>query len=160
MTTRRTLGIVAAFVLTAIVAGIPVLTAGASSERSFTLLVRYDKSSFETDDVAPKGTSVGDQFFFTGALTRDGKPAGRLEDMDVVIDPRIEGFARWATLLLPEGTIVAAGGGGNRGASGWHPPAEDSLAILGGTRAYAGATGEITVRDRPDGTQRLTISLH
>jgi len=97
MTTRRTLGIVAAFALAAIVAGISVVTAGASSERSFTLLVRYDKSSFETDDVAPKGISVGDQFFFTGALTRDGKPAGRLEDMDVVIDPRIEGFARWAT---------------------------------------------------------------
>ena len=159
MTRPTTLSIVAAFALAAIVAGIAVLTAGASSAQSFTLVVRYDKSSFKTDEVAPKGTSVGDQFFFTGALTRNGKPAGRLEDMDVVVDRRIEGFARWATLLLPEGTIVAAGGGGNRGASGWHPTAEDRLAILGGTRAYAGATGEITVRDLPNGTQRLTVDL-
>jgi len=60
--TRPTLSIVAAFALAAIVAGIAVLTAGASSGRSFTLVVRYDKSSFKTDDVAPKGNSVGDQF--------------------------------------------------------------------------------------------------
>jgi hypothetical protein len=133
--------------------------AGTSGKQQFTLLVRYEKSSFKTDEVAPKGPSVGDQFFFTGALTRNGKPAGRLEDMDVGIDGRIQGFARWATLLLPEGTIVAAGGGGNKASSGWKPSAEDRLAILGGTRAYAGATGEITMHDLPDGTQRLTVGL-
>lgn len=159
MTTPRTLGIVAALALAATIAGIIALTAGASSEQDITLVVRYDTSSLKTDDIAPRGRSVGDQIFFTGTLTRSGKPAGRLEDMDVAIDRKIEGVARWATLLLPDGTIVAAGAGGNKAASGWRPSDTDALAILGGTKTHAGATGEIAVRDLPNGTQQLTVKL-
>ena len=159
MTTKTTPGITAALALAASIAGTSVLTAKANPDQRFTLIVHYEKSSFRTDDIAPKGHTVGDQMFFTGALTQNGEPAGRLEDMDIAIDRQIEGFARWATLLLPQGTIIAAGGGGNKGASGWHPSAADRLAVLGGTSAYAGATGEITVRDLRDGTQQLTVTL-
>ena len=160
MTPRRTLATVSLLALATLVAGASMLTAGTPSARSITLVVHYEPKSFKTDDVAPKGTSAGDQTFFTGTLTRNGKSAGRLEDMDIAIDRQIQGFARWATLLLPEGTIVAAGAGGNKSATGWHPSATDTLAVLGGTKAYNGATGEITIRDRADGTQRLTITLH
>ena len=136
-----------------------VHAAGTTAPQRLVLVASYDKSSFVTDDVPPKGRSVGDQTFFSASLTRAGVPTGRLEDMDVAIDRRIQGLTRWITLLLPNGTIVAAGGGGNRGASGWKPEASDRFAVLGGTKSYEGVRGEIVVRDLPDGKQQLTIDL-
>ena len=159
MTPRRFLATVSSLTLATLVAGVSLLTAGTTSARTITLVVHYESTSFKTDDVLPKGNSAGDQTFFSGALTRNGKPSGRLEDMDIAIDRQIQGFARWATLLLPEGTIVAAGAGGNKSATGWHHSATDKLAVLGGTNTYSGATGEIAIRDLPNGQQRLTITL-
>lgn len=159
MTPRRVLATISLLTLATLIAGVSLLPAGATSTHTITLVVRYESTSFTTDDVLPKGSSAGDQTFFTGTLTRKGKPSGRLEDMDIAIDRQIQGFARWATLLLPEGTIVAAGAGGNTSATGWHHSATDKLAVLGGTNAYSGATGEIAVRDLPNGQQRLTITL-
>jgi hypothetical protein len=164
MTSRRTLAAAAALALAALVAGVSMLAANtgsahASSARTITLVTHYEQASLRTDDVAPKGQSVGDQIFFSGSLVRGGKPAGRLEDVDVTIDARIEGVMRSVTLLLPDGTIVAAGAGGNKGATGWHPSASDAIAVIGGTGAYRGASGEIVAHDLPNESQRLTVTL-
>jgi len=75
------------------------------------------------------------------------------------MDSRIQGVIRSMTLLLPEGTIVVAGDGGNRGASGWKPASADRFAVLGGTGTYEGARGEIVGRDLSDVKQQLTVDL-
>jgi hypothetical protein len=159
MTVRRTWLGVSLLACAALAAVASVRAADTTAPHRLVLTATYEKSSFVTDDVPPKGRSVGDQTFFSASLTRAGVPTGRLEDMDVAIDRRIQGLTRWITLLLPDGTIVAAGGGGNRGASGWKPEASDRFAVLGGTKAYEGARGEIVVRDLPDEKQQLTVDL-
>ena len=159
MTARRTWLGALLLACAALAAVASVHAASATAPHRLVLIATYEKGSFVTDDVPPKGRSAGDQTFFSAALTRGGVAAGRLEDMDVGIDRRIQGVARWITLLLPDGTIVAAGGGGNRGASGWKPDASDRFAVLGGTKSYEGVRGEIVVGDLPDGKQQLTIDL-
>ena len=133
MTARR--AIVAAAIAGVVALAAAGLSAGGGATRSLVLDVRFEKASFVTEDVAPKGRSVGDTYTFSGSITRAGKPFGRYEDVDFNVDGKIQGFVRTAMLLLPDGTIAVQGGGGNRGASGWQPPARDRLAIVGGTAA-------------------------
>ena len=40
-------------------------SAGGGAARSLVLDVRFEKASFVTDDVAPKGRSVGDTYVFS-----------------------------------------------------------------------------------------------
>jgi hypothetical protein len=121
--------------------------------------VRFEKTSFVTDDVAPRGRSVGDTWVYSGAVTRAGAPFGRYEGVDVGIDGKIQGFVRTAMLLLSDGTIAVQGGGGNVGANGWKPGANDELAVVGGTGAYAGVRGTLRAVELSDPVMRFTIKL-
>ena len=134
------------------------LSAGGGATRSLVLDVRFEKRSLVTDDVAPKGRSVGDTYTFSGSITRAGKPFGRYEDVDFNIDRRIQGLVRTAMLLLSDGTLAVQGGGGNVGASGWKPGANLELAVVGGTGAYAGARGTVRVVELGR-VMRLTVQL-
>jgi hypothetical protein len=157
MTARRALAAATiAGVMALVAAG---LSAGGGSTRSLVLDVRLEKTSFVTDDVAPKGRSVGDTYTFSGSVTRANKPFGRYEDVDVSVDGKIQGFVRTAMLLLPDGTIAVQGGGGNVAANGWKPGANDELAVVGGTGAYAGVSGTLRPDDLSDSVMRLTIKL-
>lgn len=157
MTARRTLvaGAVAG-VLALVAAG---LSAGGGATRPLVLDVRFEKASFVTDDVAPKGRSVGDTWVYSGAVTRAGAPFGRYEGVDVGVDRKIQGFVRTAMLLLSNGTIAVQGGGGNVGAGGWKPGANDELAVVGGTGAYAGVRGTLRAVELSDPVMRFTIKL-
>lgn len=157
MTAKR--AIVAATVACAIALVAAGLSAGGGATRSLVLDVRFDKTSFVTDDVAPKGRSVGDTYVFSGSVTRAGKPFGRYEDVDVSVDGRIQGVVRTAMLLLPDGTIAVQGGGGNVGATGWKPGANDEFAVVGGTGSYAGARGTLRPENLSDSVMRLTVRL-
>ena len=157
MTARRALVAAAIAGVVALVAA--GLSAGGGATRSFMLDVRLDKTSLVTDDVAPKGRSVGDTYVFSGSITRAGKPFGRYEEVDVAVDGKIQGVVRTAMLLLPDGTIAVQGGGGNVGASGWKPRANDELAVVGGTDAYGGVSGTLRPEDVSDSVMRLTIKL-
>lgn len=157
MTAKR--AIVAATVACAIALVAAGLSAGGGATRSLVLDVRFDKTSFVTDDVSPKGRSVGDTYVFSGSITRAGKPFGRYEDVDVTVDGKIQGVVRTAMLLLPDGTIAVQGGGGNVGASGWKPGANDALAVVGGTGAYAGVRGTLRAVELSEPVMRFTIKL-
>ena len=137
------------------------LSAGGGATRSLVLDVRFEKTSFVTDDVAPKGRSVGDTWVYSAAVTRAGAPFGRYEGVDVGVDGKIQGFVRTAMLLLSDGTIAVQGGGGNVGASGWKPGAteNDDLAVVGGTGAYAGVRGTLRAVELSDPVMRFTIML-
>jgi len=157
MTARRT--IVAAAIAGAIALVAAGLSAGGGATRTLVLDVRFEKTSFVTDDVAPKGRSVGDTWVYSGAVTRAGAAFGRYEGVDVGVDGKIQGFVRTAMLLLSDGTIAVQGGGGNVGASGWKPGAKDELAVVGGTGAYAGVRGTLHVVELSDPVMRFTIKL-
>ena len=131
----------------------------AGGPRTITLVSEIEPASLVTDDVAPLGKrpTVGDRFIYTTALTRGGRPAGRGESVDTAIDAKIQGVLRVTVLLLPDGTITAAGATGNTPAGGWRPEKATRLAITGGTGAYTGATGTLTQADVDDTHQRLTL---
>ena len=157
MIARR--AIVAAVIVGVVALVAAGLSAGGGAARSLVLDVRFEKTSFVTDDLAPKGRSVGDTYVFSGSISRTGKPFGRYEGVDVSVDGKIQGFVRTAMLLLSDGTIAVQGGGGNVGASGWKPGANDELAVVGGTRAYAGMRGTLRAVELGGPVMRLTIQL-
>ena len=157
MTARRAFAAAAAVGAIALVAA--GLSAGGSTARTLVLEVRFEKTSFVTDDVAPKGQSLGDTWVYSGAVTRAGEPFGRYEGVDVGVDGKIQGFVRTSMLLLSDGTIAVQGGGGNVGASGWKPGAKDELAVVGGTGAYAGVRGTLHAVELSDPVMRFTIKL-
>jgi len=151
-------------IVAAVIAGVVALvaaglSAGGGAARSLVLDVRFEKTSFVTDDLAPKGRSVGDTYVFSGSISRAGKPFGRYEGVDVSVDGKIQGFVRTAMLLLSDGTIAVQGGGGNVGANGWKPSANDELAVVGGTGAYAGVRGTLRAVELGGPVIRLTIRL-
>jgi len=157
MTPRHALAAAAAAgVLALVTAGI---SAGGGTARTLVLEVRVEKASFVGNDIAPKGHSAGDTFTFSGSVTRAGKAFGRYEDVDVAVDEKIQGVVRNAALLLPDGTLVIQGAGGNVAASGWKPSVGDAFAVVGGTGAYAGARGTVHPKDLSDSVLRLTIQL-
>lgn len=112
-------------------------------------------------DVKPRGISVGDRSL--GAQTlRDGKrPVGRLVGECVQLDARYAGQQCVLTLILRDGLITTQEAGLNRKLPGASLPTDeggDRSAITGGTGAYAGASGTLTIKPRRKG-DTLTIAL-
>ena len=65
-----------------------------------------------------------------------------------------------ADLLLPDGTISLTGGGLNRRPPGGaDPTSQNDMAVIGGTGAYAGATGTATLTASGPTAQRLDIKF-
>ena len=144
----------------AVASAVPLASAPAAPSGSFTLVARLDGHSMVTVDARPKGTSPGDVFVFSTSLRRDGKPDGRGEFVQTVVDPRYRGISMRADLLLSDGTLELQGAGLSRRAPGGAKPAsETDMAIVGGTGAYAGASGSVKLVPAGRTTQRLEIAL-
>ncbi len=61
---------------------------------------------------------------------------------------------------MPGGTIVASGGGVHGPIPGAPQPAGDVLAVIGGTGAYAGASGTLEFGEEDsEGRAKVTIRL-
>lgn len=140
---------------------VPLASAPAASPAgSFTLTATFDPKSLVTQDVRPKGHSAGDLLVFSAALRRGGRPAGRGEYVQHLVDNRYRGEVTNATLLLGDGTLELQGAGVEKTPTGAFTSSDDaSYAILGGTGAYAGATGTVTAKDTGATTQRLSVTL-
>lgn len=141
-------------------AGLWAVLAEAAPEGSITLLAKLDPHSLTTSKGGHKRRSPGETIVFSTALSRNGKPAGRGEFVQTIVDPRFRGISFRADLLLPTGTIELLGSGlSKRPPGGAAPSSETEMAIAGGTGDYAGASG--TVRLTPVGrsTQRLEVDL-
>jgi hypothetical protein len=144
----------------AVAGAVPLASAPAAPAGSFTLAASLDRHSMVRVDARPRGTSPGDVFVFSTSLRRDGGADGRAEFVQTVVDPRYRGISIRADLLLADGTLELQGAGLSRRAPGGdRPSAETDMAIVGGTGAYAGASG--TVRLVPIGrtSQRLEVAL-
>lgn len=146
--------------IAAVPLALPLSSAPASPSSSFALTARFDPRSLVTQDVRPRGHSAGDVIVFSATLLRDGKPGGRGEYVQHLVDDRYRGELTDATLLLGDGTLELQGSGVEKtpaGAQTGH--ADASYAITGGTGSYAGATGTVTAVDTGSTTQRLTVEL-
>ena len=143
----------------AVASAVPLASAPAAPSGSFTLVASLDRHSMVTVDARPKGTSPGDVFVFSTSLRRDGKPDGRAEFVQTVVDPRYRGISMRADLLLSDGTLELQGAGLSRRAPGGAKPSETDMAIVGGTGAYAGASGSVKLVPSGRTTQRLEITL-
>jgi hypothetical protein len=129
----------AAVVLVCCAAGSQAV-AGAAGDRKApaTLQLKAVVASADQVDSAPRGDSGGDLLVFTQKLTA---PGGRsLGTADAFCVRTAPGRMRQCqgTFLLPKGQVFVSG------------PDPDgvqrhSLAIVGGTRAYAGARGHVTL---------------
>jgi hypothetical protein len=139
---------------------VPLASAPAAAPGSFTLIASLDRHSMARVDARPKGTSPGDVFVFSTSLRRDGKPDGRAEFVQTVVDPRYRGISMRADLLLSDGTLELQGAGLSRRAPGGaKPSSETDMAIVGGTAAYARANGSVKLVPSGRTTQRLEITL-
>ena len=114
----------------------------------------------ELDTMESTPTKVGDRFAFGGGLyawagLRRGKRVGRFEVFSTRTAPNTNSSV--ATLTLPAGKLFVVGASPEVG-----PPGPEELAVVGGTKAYAGARGTVTVRDlgREDSNKSaLTVRL-
>jgi hypothetical protein len=98
----------------------------------------------QTVDLGAPGDSNGDLVVFDQPLLdRHGAAIGR--NSGVCIRTRVaESYQCQWTLGLPGGTIQVAGREADRGAS--------PIAVIGGTGAYTGISGEMTSTNNDDGT--------
>ena len=145
----------------AIASAVPLASAPAASSSSFTLLANLDRHSMASVDAQPKGTSPGDVFVFSTSLRRGGKLDGRAEFVQSVVDPRYRGVSMRADLLLSDGTLELQGAGLSRRAPGGaKPTSETDMAIVGGTGAYAGASGSVKLVPSGRTTQRVELTLN
>lgn len=155
---ERTLSLAAVATVATVV--LPLASAPAATPSSFRLIAGLDRASMVRVDTLPKGISPGDVIVFSTRLRRAGKPDGRAEFVQTVVDGRFQGISMRADLLLADGTIELQGAGLNRRAPGGaKPSAQTEMAIVGGTGAYAGASGTVRLTDIGHASQRLDVNL-
>jgi hypothetical protein len=144
----------------AAVALVPLGSAPAAPTGTLTLVASLDRHSLVKVDARPRGTSPGDAVVFSATLRRAGKLDGRAEFVQTIVDKRYRGVSMRADLLLGDGTLELQGGGLSRRApGGGTPAAETDMAIVGGTGAYAGASGVVHLLPTGRTTQRLEVAL-
>jgi hypothetical protein len=152
--------IILAVTAAAAAGAMPLDSAPAAPSGSFTLVASLDRHSLIRVDARPRGTSPGDTIVFSTSLRRDGRPDGRAEFVQTVIDSRYRGVSTRADLLLADGTLELQGAGLSRRAPGGaKPSSQTDMAIVGGTGAYARATGTIQLIPAGHTTQRLEVTL-
>lgn len=152
--------LIPAMAVAAVTSAVWLVSASAAPSGSFTLVASLDRHSLVRVDARPKGTTAGDVIVFSTSLRRDGKPDGRAEFVQTVVDPRYRGVSMRADLLLADGTLELQGAGlGRRAPGGARPSSETDMAVVGGTGAYAGARGTLTSAGGARRGLTLTIRL-
>lgn len=144
----------------AMAAFLPAALATAAPEGTMALTAAFEPRSMVKVGGGSKGVGVGETIIFSTSLRRDGKPAGRGEFVQTVVDDRYRGISIRADLLLPEGTIELQGAGVSiRPPGGAKPSRETAMAIVGGTGAYAGAAGSANLSPAGHLKQRIELSF-
>jgi Dirigent-like protein len=121
-------------------------TAGAqqTSPRTFSLASPFGSGHSARLETGRRGFSPGDEFFTTGAKLVDpasGRRVGATDGMEVVVGRAGQGtVALTGTLRLADGRIHMQG-------LIRHSDRRQQLPVVGGTGAYEGASGTVTVRE-------------
>jgi hypothetical protein len=129
----------------------PTPAARASTPPSGTLQIVLRPASFRFADLPPKRASDGRPSPGDASITTygvfdasGGKRLGRAQFVCVATDRRGRHNQCSGTIALPDGQIATQGDA-------------DDVAVVGGSRAYAGARGTATGDDHPD---HVNVTLH
>ena len=148
----RVTAIAASVAAATVVSGVGASSSGASA--GVAALRFYERSGADARSIdnAPKGKKAGrgDVVLYANPVfDRTGTQVGTDHGVCIVLVP---GQSQCdSTLALPKGQIVTHGLQGAK--SGF------DLAVIGGTGAYSGARGTMTMRPIKDGGSTLLISL-
>jgi hypothetical protein len=149
---KRLLAIAAAVALVGSAVG--VVSASGNGDNNQTLRLTERITDVHRVDAAPKGDSAGDMGVISGELSTAGKKVGRYQGYCVMVRPPDTSDCTF-TLSLPEGQLKTAAGYG----PGFNGQKVVHEAVLGGTRAYREAGGEVISRETGDTTGKLTVHL-
>ena len=156
----KTTSLIAALGAAAAAAGIAVLPASGQdqpSTRTLAFVTTQKRSDVKSIDVKPKGDSVGDGFLLSSLMHSDGKVVGRVEAQCVMLDKTYHAQMCTITAILADGLITLQGGGLDKKLPGGGG-SNEVYAITGGTGAYVGATGSMTIKGNGK-RDTLTFSL-
>jgi hypothetical protein len=161
MSTRTLAAVAAASILagTGLVASASGQSAGRTLE--FTAKAPASKDASQID-LKPRGLSAGDEFLIAQTLRANGTTAGRMHVVCTIVDVSYEGQECRVSLILRDGQLIARGAGLDRnlpGVGDGSPGKGDQFAILGGTGAYAGAGGTLTVTTVGGAGDHLEVAL-
>jgi hypothetical protein len=113
----------------------------------------FSKGAAPKTPLTNKLPAPGDVDLESDALYSSPKKKGKLGTAALQVPFNVSGFADADTTLdLAGGAIVAEG-------AIKYNDTSFSLAIVGGTGAYIGATGELSVAPATKGVQKLTVDL-
>ena len=141
-------------IITALIAAVAVTTSASAGDaaRTLTLTTPFDGGTARQVDVGKRGFSAGDMFTVTGQPVSDGatgRRVGSLDAIETVVSRLHDGTVSMAaTLRLADGTV-------HGGAVIRHTDAPARLPVTGGTGAYAGASGQLTVTE--DAARKMTV---
>jgi hypothetical protein len=142
-----------ALALLATLAAVGAYTAGAHSASSQTVTVVAHSRGTAMRLAQPKRPALGDGFVERGVLTTpSGRPWGTFGAQGTLLSLAGRGSElSFFGFALPNGSVTAAG----------EHPSNDrySLAIVGGTGAYAGARGTASFSPASHDAVRITFSL-
>lgn len=139
---------------------LPSALATAAPEGTMTLTASFEPRSMSKVGGGRRGSTPGETIVFSTSLKREGKPAGRGEFVQTIVDPRYRGVSTTADLLLSDGTIELQGAGlSTRPPGGAKPSHETTMAIVGGTGAYAGVAGSVDLLPAGHLKQRLVLDF-
>jgi hypothetical protein len=145
----------------ALLAAATTAAASTAASKTVTLTLVEKDIAFRVIDNPPKGgrnkpPSMGDEFVFTSALlTKAGKHVGHLDATCTVTSPGAKGFSTCTGVMaLPNGQLSAVA----------LIPTENNVAqdisIVGGTGAYAGATGVLHTVSRGQNSPYTDDTIH
>jgi hypothetical protein len=140
-------------VLCAAALGVALSSASTTGGRTLVFSEHEERGNFALDDLGAKSTrgpDIGDVLAFTHVLKAHGSTAGVIHLSAIGVDHRRHLTEANGTVVLRNGTIDVAG----------VVPQSPlfSLAVVGGTGAYVGARGTLTV-STPAHTSTITIAL-
>jgi hypothetical protein len=141
----------------ALVAAALIASPSQASHKHETLTLTGKTLANEQIDVGEPGPSLGDMNVITEDVYRKGKRVGTSDIACTVVRIQMPKFAAqcFNTTTLPGGQITAQG----IVTSDQIEQAPFVQAVTGGTGAYAGAEGELTVDEAGDGPATLTFEL-
>ena len=109
-------------------------------------------------DIGRKGLSIGDRHLTSISLRAEGRVAGRLEIECLAIDARYGGQTCDVAAQLTDGTLFFEGVGFHKAVPGVGSGDDTVFAVTGGSGAYAGARGEVTVGRADRGPVTIDLS--
>ena len=149
MTNRKLLIAAAtAAIATAATASITNADGQTPGQTTLVLSAKQDSKSFAINKAKRGGKDIGpaDVITFAASLTKDGQAYGRAMGTQVAVDPRYRGQVGHYSLLLPDGAVEVLGSGVEKKVPGVpNSGGDDVAAVVGGTGAYVGVHGTLTI---------------